>query len=79
MAANDTKPIRSGFVILHLLPDGCWEILDEVPRQPGLTARAARTRAVLEASHGAARPGKNYAAVPLSEWRVARDWGPTHN
>ncbi|MFN2472138.1 MAG: hypothetical protein ABR583_14345 [Gaiellaceae bacterium] len=53
---------------------GRWELLAEVERKPGLTARAARSRAILDATHGEARDGEVYAAVLRSEWRVAMDW-----
>jgi hypothetical protein len=51
-----------------------WELLGEFPRRRGLTARAARTRAILDATNGKAKAGEEYAAVLRSEWRVAQDW-----
>jgi hypothetical protein len=68
-----TRP-AAGFVVLRRLGNGHWELLGEVPRAPGLPARAARSRAILDATRGAARPGEAYAAVLRSEWRVAQDW-----
>jgi hypothetical protein len=65
-----------GFVVLRELPNGRWEMLGEVKRTRGLTARAARTRAILDATGGKAREGETYAAVLRSEWRVALDWAP---
>ncbi|HVY44698.1 MAG TPA: hypothetical protein VHB21_02420 [Minicystis sp.] len=54
-----------------------WELLGEFPRRRGLTARAARTQAILDATNGRAKAGEEYAAVLRSEWRVAQDWlGP---
>ena len=50
--------------------------LGEVRRRPGLTAQAARTRAILEATGGKAKAGEVYAAVLASEWRVAQRWDP---
>ncbi|HLJ02996.1 MAG TPA: hypothetical protein VKT31_06120 [Solirubrobacteraceae bacterium] len=65
-----------GFVVLREVSDGRWELLGEVPRTRGLPARAARTRAILDATGGAAKAGERYAAVLRSEWRVAMDWSP---
>ena len=65
-----------GFVVLHELPNGQWKMLGEVPRKRGLTARAARSQAILDATKGAAKPGEVCAAILRSEWRIARDWTP---
>lgn len=63
------------FVVLRQNPDGKWELIGEVRRQPGLTARMARAQAIREATNGAAKAGEVYAAILRSEWRVALDWG----
>jgi len=65
-----------GFVILHQLSDGHWQMLGEVPRKRGLTARAARSQAILDATKGKAKAGEVYAAILKSEWRLAMDWTP---
>jgi hypothetical protein len=65
-----------GFVVLREVGDGRWEFLGEVRRARGLPARAARTRAILDATGGSAKAGERYAAVLRSEWRVAMDWQP---
>lgn len=65
-----------GFVVLHQLPGGQWQMLGEVPRKRGLTARAARSQAILDATGGAAKAGEVYAAILRSEWRIAMDWTP---
>ena len=65
-----------GFVILQQLPDGKWQMLGEVPRKRGLTARAARSQAILDVTKGAAKAGEVYAAILRSEWRIAIDWTP---
>ena len=65
-----------GFVILRQMPDGQWQMLGEVRRKRGLTARAARSQAILEATEGKARAGEVYAAILRSEWRIATDWTP---
>jgi hypothetical protein len=70
------KPAAPGFVVLRQVAEGGWQLLGEVPRKRGLSARAARTQAILDATDGAARGGESYAAVLRSEWRVAMDWKP---
>jgi hypothetical protein len=62
--------------VLRKLGDGRWELLGEVPRRRGLPARAARGRAILDATGGEAKAGETYAAVLRSEWRIAQDWAP---
>ena len=69
-------PSAPGFVVLRELADGKWELLGEVPRRRGLPARAARSRAILDATGGEAKAGEVYAAVLRSEWRIAQDWAP---
>jgi hypothetical protein len=64
------------FVVLRRVSKDRWESLGEVPRRRGLTARAARTQAILDVTGGKAKAGEEYAAVLRSEWRVARDWSP---
>lgn len=71
-----SKQAAPGFVVLHEAEDGRWVCLGEVPRKRGLSARAARTQAILDATGGAAKTGERYAAVLRSEWRVAMDWTP---
>jgi hypothetical protein len=65
-----------GFFVLQQVSDGSWRMLGEVPRRRGLPARAARTRAIMDATDGAAKAGDVYAAVLSSEWRIAQDWSP---
>jgi hypothetical protein len=65
-----------GFVVLRQMPDGQWQMLGEVPRKRGLTARAARSQAILDATQGKAKAGEVYAAILRSEWRLAMDWTP---
>ena len=62
-----------GFVVLRETADRRWEVVGEADRRPGLTARAARRQAVLDATHGMAKSGEVYAAMLRSEWRVSRD------
>jgi len=76
MARVDLDPREHGFVVLKEVGDGHWQMLGEIRRPPGLAAKAARSRAIMEASGGTARSGETYAAVLRSEWRVATDWTP---
>ena len=69
-------PSAPGFVVLRERDDGTWELLGEVPRRRGLPARAARSRAILDATGGKAKAGEVYAAVLRSEWRIAQDCVP---
>jgi hypothetical protein len=70
-------PSAPGFVVLHELGDGKWELLGEVPPRRGLPARAARSRAILDATGGEAKAREVYAAMLRSEWRIAQDWAPS--
>ena len=65
-----------GYVVLRQVEGERWELVGEAERRPGLTARAARTQAILDATGGKAHAGEIYAAVLRSEWRVALDWSP---
>jgi hypothetical protein len=62
-----------GFVVLRQIGEDQWEFLGEVTRRRGLTARAARKQAILDATNGTAKDGEVYAAVLRSEWRIALD------
>jgi hypothetical protein len=76
MNTSSKQASAPGFVVLHQMPNGQWQMLGEVPRKRGLTARAARSQAILVATKGTARPDEVYAAVLRSEWRLAMDWTP---
>lgn len=72
--ARSAKPVRPGLVVLRRRGKARWELLGEVERRGGLTAREARTAAVMTVTRGKARPGEVYAAVLRSEWRLSLDW-----
>lgn len=75
-----TKPgqkSKPGFVVLRQVGEGRWKLLGEFDRKAGLSARAARSQAIADATNGKAKAGEVYAAVLRSEWRVALDWLPT--
>ena len=65
---------KPGFVVLQEVREGHWRLVGEAERRPGLTARAARARAILDATGGKAKEGEVYAAVLRSEWRIAMEW-----
>ena len=74
MSPEQKRSAPPGFVVLRQIAEGRWELLGESERKPGLTARAARSQAILDATRGAAGAGDVFAAVLRSEWRVALDW-----
>ncbi len=76
MNAKGKQAHAPGFVVLQQTSGGEWQMLGEVPRRRGVTARAARSQAILEATKGSAKAGEVYAAVLRSEWRIAMDWIP---
>jgi hypothetical protein len=65
------KPAPPSYVVLREIAPGRFELVGEVERRPGLTARAARAQAVEDATGGKARPGDVHAAILRSEWRIA--------
>jgi hypothetical protein len=64
---------KPGFVVFRRLDCGCWELVGEAARRPGLTARKARAQAVRDAAGREPSSGEHYAAVLRSEWRIALD------
>ena len=61
------------YVVLRRAGDGRYELVGEVRRRSGLTARAARAQAVRDATGGEPEAGVAYAAILRSEWRIAFD------
>jgi hypothetical protein len=76
MTKQRSKPTHPGLVVLRRSTEGHWELLGEFTRVRGLTAQAARTAAVMQATKGQAKPGEIYVAILRSEWRIALDWEP---
>jgi hypothetical protein len=74
MSESKQRSAAPGFVVLHQVGEGRWKLLGEFERKPGMTARAARSQAILDATQDKAKAGEVYAAVLRSEWRVALDW-----
>ena len=75
MSKSKQTSAGPGFVVLREV----GKLLGEFERKPGMTAPAARSQAILDASQGKAKAGDVYAAVLRSEWRVALDWLPSPN
>jgi hypothetical protein len=75
---NAANPSAKGaaLVVLRQVKEGHWEYLGEYRRRPGVTAKAARSEAIAEASLGTAKRGEVYVAILRSEWRVAHSWSP---
>jgi hypothetical protein len=67
------KQPTPGYVVLRETARGHYELVGEARRRPGLTARAARTQAVQDATNGEVEQGDVYAAILRSEWRIAFD------
>ena len=76
MSSSRQRSAAPGFVVLQQVGDGRWKFLGEFGRKPGMTARAARSQAILDATQGKAKADGVYAAVLRSEWRIALDWLP---
>jgi hypothetical protein len=70
---TDPKRPAPGFVVLHQTGKGPWQLIGEAERRLGLSARSARSQAILGATGGKAKPGDVYAVILRSEWRVALD------
>ena len=73
MAKKKPTLVDAGFVVLKLEKSGLWRFLGETNRQPGLTARAARARAIETLLGEAPSAHDQFAVIPRSEWRVALD------
>jgi hypothetical protein len=74
MTETTGAPSTPGYVVLRQASADQWQLVGEVERRPGQTARKARAQAVHDATGGKAEAGDVYAAVLRSEWRVALDY-----
>ncbi|GAB3431728.1 hypothetical protein [Flindersiella endophytica] len=72
--AEKRVPPRPTYVVLRQVGDGRFELVGEVERRPGLTAKVGRRAAIVEAIGREPDPGEVYAAVARSEWRIGFDW-----
>ena len=67
-----SAPGAGGYVVLREAGAGHWVVVGDVDRRPGLTARRSRVQAVKDAVGREPAEGEVYAALPRTEWRVAR-------
>jgi hypothetical protein len=73
MTAERTEAAAGGgYVVLRETEAGHWVVVGDVDRRPGLTARNSRIQAVRDAVGREPAEDEVYAALPRSEWRVAR-------
>jgi hypothetical protein len=61
------------YVVLRQVGTNRWQVVGEVERKPGLTARNARAQAIEDATGGKVKAGQVYRAVLRSEWRIAAE------
>lgn len=64
---------KPSYVVLRQSGKDRWQVIGEVERKPGLTARNARSQAIEDATGGRVRAGQVYRAILSSEWRIAAD------
>jgi hypothetical protein len=62
----------SGYVVLRRAEADHWVVVGDVDRRSGLTARNSRVQAIIDAIGREPAEDEVYAALPRSEWRVAR-------
>jgi hypothetical protein len=70
MTAAARKP---GYVVLRRVGEDRWQVVAEVERRPGQTARVARAQAIKDAMGRDPKPAEAFRAVLLSEWRIAAE------
>jgi hypothetical protein len=64
---------KPSYVVLRQTGMDRWQVIGEVERKPGLSARNARAQAIEDATGGRVRAGQVYRAILSSEWRIAAD------
>jgi hypothetical protein len=64
---------KPAYVVLRRIGKDRWQVVGEVERKPGLSARNARSKAIEDAAGGKAKAGEIYRAVLRSEWRIAAE------
>jgi nucleoside-diphosphate-sugar epimerase len=70
--ATEGAGAAGGYVVLREAEAGHWVVVGDVDRRPGLSARNSRIQAVRDAIGREPADHEVYAALPRSEWRVAR-------
>ena len=64
---------KPAYVVLRQVGKDKWQLVGEVNRRPGRTARDARAQAIRDATGGTVKAGEVYRAVLRSEWRIAAE------
>jgi hypothetical protein len=64
---------RSGYIVLQRLEGDDWRVLGDADRQPGLTARRSRARAIRDVLGREPTCDEAFSVLPRSEWRLALD------
>lgn len=64
---------KPSYVVLRQSGKDRWQVIGEVERKPGLTARNARAQAIEDATGGRVGAGQVYRAILSSEWHIAAD------
>ena len=68
-----TVASRPGYVVFRQVGKDRWQLVGEVDRKPGQTAKRARAQAIEDATRGKAKPGEVYRALLRSEWKIASE------
>ena len=68
-----TAASRPGYVVFRQVGKDRWQLVGEVDRKPGQTAKRARAQAIQDATRGDAKPGEVYRALLRSEWKIASE------
>jgi hypothetical protein len=66
--------MKQQYVVLRKTGDGTFDLVAEVGRRAGLTAKRGRRAAIVEAIGREPAPGEVYAAIARSEWRIGFEW-----
>ena len=68
-----TAARKPGYVVLRRVGEDRWQVVGEVERRPGQTARVARAQAIKDAMGRNPKQGEAFRVVLLSEWRIAAE------
>jgi hypothetical protein len=68
-----TAASRPGYVVFRQVGKDRWQLVGEVDRKPGHTAKQSRAQAIQDATRGKAKPGEVYRALLRSEWKIASE------
>jgi hypothetical protein len=68
-----TAASRPGYVVFRQVGKDRWQLVGQVDRKPGHTAKQARAQAIQDATRGKAKPGEVYRALLRREWKIASE------